>query len=269
MKTDSRRQHMKCVVLVIASHSEAFDGFKQIWEEHWNQSADHLRDCKCFYLYNDPNFTEMRKDGSNLYFPYEETYPAPGLLLKTMDALAYLETQNITFDFLLRTNLSSLFNWRAFMQFINSKSPKSLVAGVPYNTRRMSGMCMILSSDVVQQIRQRRSQLDFDLPDDEAINNILHQMPGNNYVELKSNGELRDAIDVNSDIIHFRFHSGWVKGNLNREQDHVAMEKVHRGLLNVIIEHFCSSIKNDPVQASMASILILCAVLAVRNSRKS
>ncbi len=268
--------HLKCVVLVIASHNEAFDGFKRIWEDHWEKSSDHLQDSICFYLYNDPNISEVRAEGNDLYFPYEETYPAPGLLLKTMDALDYLDRQQITYDFLLRTNLSSLFNWKNFKNFIDEQTPKGLVAGVPYNTKRMSGMCMILSSDVVNHIRQQRSSLDFDLPDDEAINRMLHQMPKNKYVVLESigielvNGKVTQNITEisNSDVIHFRFHSGWVEGNMRREQDHIAMDKVHHGILSAIVEHFCTSISNDPLQASIASILILFTVLCVRYTRK-
>lgn len=266
-------RHVKCVVLVIASHDTAFDGFKRIWEEHWHQSSDLLQDCLCFYLYNDPNITQMRAEGNDLYFPYEETYPAPGLLLKTMDALEYLDSHNVTYDFLLRTNLSSLFNWKGFMQFIDERPQKAIVAGVPYDTNCMSGMCMILSSDVVKQLQQNKSSMDFDLPDDEAINLVLHQMKDNDYFELKSigieliNGEVQQDIS-DPDVIHFRFHSGWVKGNLSREQDHIAMEKVHRGLLSEIVEHFCNSISNDPIQASIASIFILCTLLCVRYSKR-
>jgi hypothetical protein len=268
----STDRHLKCVVLVIASHNEAFDGFKRIWEEHWEQSSDHLQNCLCFYLYNDESISEMKAEGNDLYFPYEETYPAPGLLLKTMDALEYLDSLSITYDFLIRTNLSSLFNWKACMQFIDNAPTNDLVAGVPYNTKRMSGMCMILSSDIVQQLQQRRSSLDFDLADDIAINRILNKMKNNTYIELKSigielvNGEVHQDIS-DSDVIHYRFHSGWVEGNLSREQDHIAMEKVHQGLLTAIVEHFCSSISNDPVQASIASMLILCTLVCVRNNR--
>ena len=264
-------RHQRCVVLVIASHNTAFDGFKRIWKEHWDQSAEYLKECLCLYLYNDPNLSKLKEDGDDLYFPYKETYPAPGLLLKTMDALQYLEDRKVTYDFILRTNLSSLFNWKAFMQFLTVQQSKSLVAGVPYNTNRMSGMCMILSSDVVQHLKKEEANLDFDLPDDEAINRILHTMPQNRYIHLKSmgiqmvDGEIRNVPTTESDVVHFRFHSGWVEGNMNREKDRIAMEKVHRGLLSAIVEHFCNSIKNDPLQAAIASMLILWSVMFVRN----
>jgi hypothetical protein len=265
-------RHLKCVVLVIASHTTAFDGFKRIWEQHWDQSAELLKGYMCMYLYNDPTLTDAEIRGNDFYFPNEETYPAPGLLLKTMNALQHLEDNGITFDFLLRTNLSSLFNWKAFDRFLSLQQPKSLVAGVPYNTKRMSGMCMILSADLVQQIKRGKSSLDYDLPDDEAINQLLHTMPNNNYTELKSvgieliDGKIRPSLSeiTDSDFIHFRFHSGWVEGNLNREKDHLAMDQVRIGLFSAIVEHFCTSIKNDPIQAGIASLLIIWSVMFVR-----
>lgn len=269
-------KHLKCIVLVIASHNSAFDGFKRIWKEHWDQSAEHLKECLCLFLYNDHTLSKAKVDGNDLYFPHEETYPAPGLLLKTMDALEYLDENNITFDFLLRTNLSSLFNWEAFIRFLSTQPSTSLVAGVPYNTKRMSGMCMILSADVVREVQKEKGSLDYDMPDDEAINRVLNKMRGNKYIEVQSlgieliDGELRPSLtDIkNTDVIHFRFHSGWTEGNLNREKDHAAMNRVHRGLISAIVEHFCTSIENDPFQASIVSFLILWSVVFIRKCRR-
>ena len=264
-------KHYKCVVLVIASESTAFNGFKQIWKDHWTKSSKYVGQLRCFYLYNDPSLSNMIRKGDDLYFPYEETYPSPGLLKKTMDCLKFLGEQNISYDFLLRTNLSSLFNWKAFAQFIdNNISKQKLVAGVPYNTSKMSGMCMILSRDLVHNIMVKEAQLDFDLPDDEAINRVLNKIQNVTYVELESRGieGLDQDLSKLQDVIHYRFHSGWIEGNLNREKDHSDMRKMQTDYLTVIVEHFYTSMKNDPLQASIASMLIIVALIFNRGNAR-
>jgi hypothetical protein len=265
-------KHYKCVVLIIASESTAFDSFKQIWIDHWAKSFKYVGQLRCFYLYNDPSLSNMNRKGDDLYFPYEETYPSPGLLSKTMDSLKFLADQNISYDFILRTNLSSLFNWKAFAQFIDNNISKSkLVAGVPYNTSKMSGMCMILSRDLVQIIIEKKTQLDFNLPDDEAINRVLNEIQNVTYVELASRGidSLDQDLSKLQDIIHYRFHSGWIEGNLQREKDHSDMRKMQTDYLTVIVEHFYTSMRNDPLQASISCMLIIVALIFIRGNTKN
>ena len=70
---------------------------RSVNEQHWHW-FDHLHGghgMKCFYLFNNPTQKEpvLFTNGMDLTFPFEETYPAPGLLLKTMAAMEYLCTQ--------------------------------------------------------------------------------------------------------------------------------------------------------------------------------
>lgn len=88
-------------------------------EHHWQHYIKtDLRNMQRYYLYNDEHQEESVRVlyGHDLVFPHAETYPAPGLLLKTMDAIDYLHQNHVTYDFLLRTNLSSLFDWPNFFR---------------------------------------------------------------------------------------------------------------------------------------------------------
>jgi hypothetical protein len=236
-------RHFRCVVLVIAHHNKAYEPFKRIWEAHWNTYADDvLRDLACFYLYNDPNQVEpvVVTDGCNLTFPQEETYPTPGLLLKTFDAIQYLSDKNLTYDLLLRTNLSSLFNWPAFVEYLPPSGVERFVAGVEYKPKYISGMCLLLSDDLVRDITHNRFQIEFGYPDDHAIAvYLLEHQPGLTYHHIPSITVryywdvlyqcLHRCVYGVRDIVHMRFHAG--SGLTNRRHwDHRNMRAMHQML---------------------------------------
>lgn len=230
-------RHFRCVVLVIAHRDAAYTPFKDMWEVHWNvYTTTVLHSMARFYLYNDPDQREAvvpSPDGSSLTFPYEETYPAPGLLLKTMDAIQYLANQNITYDHLLRTNLSSLFHWPAFVARLSLYGPEWSVAGVEYKPKHVSGMCLLLSGEMVGDLTRNREKLDFATPDDHAIAlYLLEHHPDLQYHQIPS-----ITIQRPSDVlfhraygwlcgfrhlVHIRFHSGYgVSGNRHVDHDNM------------------------------------------------
>ena len=125
------QQHVRCVVLVIAHRSPSYAPFREVWDAHWRRATTNGSDRLRFYLYNDPA-VGAPPDSLNeeLTFPYEETYPAPGLLLKTLAAIDLLAAAGVTYDFLLRTNLSSLFDWPAFDAYLDAAPrPPRVVRG--------------------------------------------------------------------------------------------------------------------------------------------
>lgn len=84
---------LRLVVLVIAHRNPSYEQLQCAWELHWQTTGRDLRGAKRYFLYNDPKQTEhvrVSADGAELTFPHEETYPAPGLLLKTLGAIDYL-----------------------------------------------------------------------------------------------------------------------------------------------------------------------------------
>lgn len=208
--------HYKCVILVIAHHDPIYDQCKEIWEAHWQAHAAALGDYRVYFLYNEPGRTAV--EGHDLIFPHEETYPFPGLLLKTMDALEYLRDSGVTYDMVFRTNLSTLLNFRAFKEYVETNVDKELFyAGRKYGDRHISGCGMLMSRDIVRMLMEHRSELALHEPDDHAINLflqakipylMLHEIPN---AAPSSRGEM-DGF-TNSNVIHFRFRSK------NRQQD--------------------------------------------------
>ena len=215
--------HLRCVVLVIAHHNPAYEELRRAWDAHW-RCHEHgaLRNMRRYYLYNDPHQTEpVRVDDHDwkLTFPHEETYPAPGLLLKTLGALDHLAASGVTYDYLLRTNVSSLFDWPWMERYLRGLRPDRLVSGVPYMPHRMSGMCLLLSADLVRDIATHRDRLEMYRPDDEAVALYLlvrHSAAGVDALEYQSISSVTIRTPVDAFLVaavgqapHLRFHRGW------------------------------------------------------------
>lgn len=260
--------HYKCIILVVAHHEASYDRFKKIWVKHLNANKHWLDECTCYFLYNDPTLQRQKIVKHDMYFPHEETYPAPGLLLKTMDALEYMRDNDITYDMTLRTNLSSLINWKAFNKFINENHTKQeFIAGVPYDDKKISGCCMFLSSDLVNSLIENRHELNFDIPDDEAINTWLASKNANlNFYYLDSTRpktieDVREAVD--SDKIHFRFHMGWIDENRQRKKDHSDMNDIMVSLTKIIESFENSEVKNVVFISGLLLLLISIAFMHI------
>lgn len=183
----AQTQRYCCLVLVIAHRDAAYTPFRDLWWTHWCATAAHDPRMALFFLYNDPAQKEaVCQNGPDLTFAYAETYPAPGLLLKTMGALQWFFDRGIRFEWCLRTNLSSGFDWRALRAFLDGQRCRSAVMGMFYAprpgpsdplapaTQFVSGAAMLLSEDVARDLLQDRDRLDFNSPDDHAINLWLH-----------------------------------------------------------------------------------------------
>lgn len=223
-------KHYRCVVLVIAHHDPAYERFKEIWVKHWEAHKGVLKDMQCFYIYNDET-KPHRVEGRDLYFPYKESYPAPGLLIKTFAAVDYMDANGITYDMLYRTNLSSLINWPAFSKYVDGNLGKSMYyAGRIYKPKHISGAGMLLSKDLVHILRENLDTIDFDMPDDHAINLWFHaNIPELEFHPIKSvrwinKSEAKRELDMGT--IHFRFHKGWGLDN-DRENDQDRMEELY------------------------------------------
>lgn len=255
--------HYKCVILVIAHHDPAYDKFKELWINHWNAHGDILHEYQCYYLYNEPK-KPMRANGHDLFFPFEETYPAPGLLQKTFSAIEYLDRVNITYDMIFRTNLSSLMNWEAFTKYVDEHRNKPMFyGGRPYATRHISGAGMFISRDLVDLLVQNKQQIDFSQPDDHAINLWLHaNVPTLKYHYIDSERptnqkELQSAIDRG--IIHFRFHKGYGL-DYERDNDHNDMNNIITWLKKQVVEHFS---QNQDVYIPATNYLLIAALFAI------
>lgn len=158
---------MKLAVLVIASSGKLYDDFKRIWLTNWQMFGP--KDSHLYFLYGRGYTTDVPSD-YDMALDVEENI-IPGVLMKTMLALRGLRAP---YDYVLRTNLSSLYNWSDYMNFLKSGAPtSSCLAGCSPDRSHVGGCGFTMSYDVVEKLLDGAQQLDVSLVDDVAISNLL------------------------------------------------------------------------------------------------
>lgn len=103
------------IVLIIASHNDIYDSFISLWREKIGlieKGEDIDIDYRFFFVFSDPSLTvDILCDEANnsISCKLDESLE-PGIFLKTMAAIRYC-SDNFTYNYILRTNLSSFWNF--------------------------------------------------------------------------------------------------------------------------------------------------------------
>lgn len=221
--------HYKLVVLIIAHDHPAYKEFDTIWRENIEYNKSLSNDIKFFFLYNVPGRKE--RVGDNLYFPNEETYPNPGLILKTLGGIQYLRENDITYDMLFRTNLSSFINLPKLLEYVDANKDRKLFysGGRYYLPKHVAGCSMLFSKDLLAYVVENSSKLNLNIQDDHCINTLLlssgldityETIPG---IGISPNINMEE----HKNKVYFRF---WYVNNNrdDRSSDSVYMRKLHK-----------------------------------------
>ena len=259
----------KAVILVLSSDDEClsntnwsspriypswkpmFPFFKNIWEQYHNSNLD----IKVFYVYGK---TTVDSAPHNLIYNQVKENNYPGMITKTLLAMDYIN-DNIEYDFLIRTNLSTFWNFSALVNRLDQLPIKKCLAGTIIPRRiveRMSGgknlsglvpdtyiagYDMVMSKDVVsgilphsQSIINNRVVLDMeDLSLCMGINTFLDidHLPFNisdQAVDMNMGNTFEEKLflervetSINNKQDHFR-----VKNRLNRNTDKIILTKL-------------------------------------------
>jgi hypothetical protein len=143
---------LKLTVLVIAS-----DGLP-IYAEHqalWRTYATSHPDVTVYFVRQREDVETIYLEGDTLWAPGKEL--TERVFEKTVAAFQYLPTSS--YDFLVRTNLSSVWNFNRLLEFCATLPPTNVFCGVLGNPG-LSGAGMILSPDVVTQLAANSSRVD-------------------------------------------------------------------------------------------------------------
>jgi hypothetical protein len=148
---------MRVLFLVIASHSDHYDRLREQWEHHlrsWPANTDVL------FLYGDPTLTtEHTVVGHDLTFRMPESY-IPGLFRKTMRALRLLPLRQ--YDWVVRTNLSTIFRIKPFLRLLSTLDQRQAYASSiikapawPQLPLFPVGFCIVLPTRAAQLVSAR------------------------------------------------------------------------------------------------------------------
>ena len=96
---------MKIIILIISNKAPHYDQMKEIWKKYMNKHIN----IKCYFIEFNNNIDKniiLDEINNTILIKGNESY-IPGILDKTIKSIQYIISQNIEFNYILRTNLST------------------------------------------------------------------------------------------------------------------------------------------------------------------
>ena len=155
------------------------------------------------------DIVELDHEAMTIFVKGDETY-IPGILNKTIEAIRAIGLSN--YDFIWRTNLSSVLDFAGLAKYIDSLYVSSMFYGgftglsVDGTTSFASGAGFLMSRDVAIYLVSNRDLLRWDLIDDVAIGALLEPKFGITHIErcwVQTGNEDFPSLSA-SGIFHFR-----------------------------------------------------------------
>jgi hypothetical protein len=210
--------HYKVIILIIASQTEPYNKFAELWQKYMNRFSG----VRSFFLYSDPNAdADITIYDNKIIHKHQEWYE-PGILYKTLAGM-FLCNRLFTYDYILRTNLSSFIHIPRLLTFLEDK-PLLRYAAAKQNIYRegigfLSGAGFILSKDVVVELIEAsfiKKYTDIHeikmAPDDVAITMLLERyIKIDRFLELPRYDcdDLIDPSKIDDSIFHIRNKTEW------------------------------------------------------------
>lgn len=213
---------MKIIILILANDSGIYLECQKLWRSYMNLHPN----IKSYFIKLDPQLTsDVLVDNNTIFIKGNESI-IPGCLIKTITSIDYL-LKHEEFDYIFRTNMSSVVNLNELYKFIiKNKNDYSGFIGNCNNINYASGAGILLSKKICYMLIENKNLLDYNLIDDVSIGQLfkknvnlfpLKRFEAHNY-ENNLNKITNEIIDNN---YHFR-----CKSNINDFNTILIMEKI-------------------------------------------
>jgi len=210
----------KVLVLIIASdNTKAYLELQKIWRSYINTDPEHF---EVYFIYGNPDLVAPYEiEGDKLIVKTEEGY-TPGIINKTVLAIEAFMPKLDNYDYILRTNLSSLYVFPRLLDFLTTLPKNNCYCGVqlylpPENTRFglinfVSGAGIILSTDLAKRVVSDKEgifKLNKELPDDVLIGLFFQERSIFSIPAGRSDFQTKEAWEAGKNSIpetsfHFR-----------------------------------------------------------------
>ncbi len=138
----------RVIFLIISSHDSPIYDLMREMSRTYYQKMQPIFGYDYFFLEHRDQDQEMEIEGDMMYAKGREHYY--GILDKTQKAFRYIN-HHLDYDIVIRTNLSSLWNFFTLYDFLDSLYDKGIATGI-CDQLCMSGTGIILSHDVCQTL---------------------------------------------------------------------------------------------------------------------
>ena len=155
---------MKLIILILASDDIYYLQMQELWRIYMNNH----KNIKSYFMKYDPtlqNDIAIIKD--TIFIKGNESL-VPGCLDKTIKSIDFLQ-KNIEFDFIFRTNLSSVVDLNKLYNLLNDNIECSGIIGNCDRIKFVSGAGILLSKNVCQLLITQKNTLNYNIIDDVSL----------------------------------------------------------------------------------------------------
>jgi hypothetical protein len=175
--------HYRAVILVICTNDTSyFKNARKVWKSYMNINPS----IKVIFVYGNSGTYLEDKDSSDLVYDFiNESTVCPGILKKTLIGMAQINKE-YTFDYYIQTTISTFWNLYIVEDILNSLPKEKCYAGghdlspftfyynnmIDYklHTKHIySGVCIIITPDIVDTILKNIKTFNFNFNEDLAI----------------------------------------------------------------------------------------------------
>lgn len=200
----------RVICLTIFNSEQYYNEMKTYNEEYLDFLDKHttiMENLKVFYImYKKLYCEDYLIDGNMLYINGDETY-MPGILNKTIAAMEIITTKlNIDYDFILRTNASTVINYIELFKYLNSYDftldkqhyyigpyynlswydyHNGIIDNTHHGTRFCSGTCMLINKSLIINIINNKEKLLLNLIDDVSIGQYINTVENVHEIDIK------------------------------------------------------------------------------------
>lgn len=169
--------NLDLVISVLFSRSHIYDKLVEIyWIPLIENIKKNYNNIKIIFICDSDTDTSNISDyNDNIFRSNSDTSLIPGILIKTIELFEHVNN-NYNYNFILRTNISSMFIIEKIMKLINTLSINNTYTGILGNHNNInfvSGACIIISKDCTEELIENKNNLNYSILDDLAIANIL------------------------------------------------------------------------------------------------
>jgi len=213
----------KIIILIISSNNIKFyKNMRDIWKKYMNNHPN----INSFFIENDPSINKeiiVDNENNTIYYKDQESY-VPGILNKTIKIIEFL-MKNYNFDYIYRTNLSSVINLDKLYSYTQNNNID--YAGHDF-VKFISGSGIILSKKTCKILIDDKSLIDNNNPDDYAIGLKLENLVEKKHIEFYGVSGIDDKIFNNNEITKINPNIFQFRCRFANEHDNTAqvMEKI-------------------------------------------
>ena len=215
---------MKIIILIIAHDESYYNKYQNIWKRYMNIHP--YIDCyfiKCSE--NIENDIVIDNENKTIYCKGIDSLN-PGIINKTIKSINYI-LRNEIFDYIIRTNLSSIWDLDKLYNFLKDKRfHYGGVIGYCESFTFISGAGIFLSKDACYNLIKNNDILNKDYLDDVSIGYLFKDIYEKYEIQRKNIESVNDFSDNLDNYFHFRCHS------TDKDLSLLYMEKVYNKIYN-------------------------------------